>query len=84
MAALRNEPLRTPPRCGLPFAQPYVYRAPRPAWATRAIAVAEAQHGAPGDGPDYDDTPLLADLLALGYARPVAGDQEAFAAGKVA
>jgi hypothetical protein len=75
MAALRNEPLRTPGRRSLPFAEPYVYRAPRPGWATQAIAAAEAQHGAPGGAPDYDDAPLLDDLLALGYARPI-GDAQ--------
>lgn len=76
MTALRSGPLRVVAQGrGLPIAQPYVYRAPRPAWATQAIAAAEAIHGAPDGTPDYDDAPLLDDLLALGYARPAGGDR---------
>jgi len=33
-------------RNGLP-ARPYVYRAPRPEWAVRAVAESLAQHGKP-------------------------------------
>ena len=36
-----------PVRTGVPFQQPYVYGAPRPAWAVRAIAAAEDEHGLP-------------------------------------
>ena len=37
-------------RNGLPQPQGYVYRAPRPDWAIRALAAAEAVHGKPPAG----------------------------------
>lgn len=37
----------TGPRNGQPFAKPYVYGAPRPWWAMRAIYRAQAQYGEP-------------------------------------
>jgi hypothetical protein len=73
-AALARTPDYRAPRNGLPV-RPYVYGAPRQAWARRALVMAEAEHGTPDSTPDYDAVPLLDDMLARGYARRAGGER---------
>lgn len=54
-------------RNGLPEPQGYVYRAPRPDWAIRALAAAEAAHGTPSDGDDGQRS-----CGSCGESRPIA------------
>jgi len=42
-----RKPVARPVRNGLPVVPPYRYRAPRPAWAVRAVAASIAEHGEP-------------------------------------